>query len=375
MKPQRKVVIFRRNYLPVSETFVSDHIRHLRAFAPLVVCEHEMPAAHRTPHQPLVIGEGRLSRWLFTRWGLSSRFDALLRDHQPDLVHAHFLTDAAALLPFMERNKLPFVVTAHGYDAATYDEHLGAFEDGRWLLARRNRLIRRVDKVICVSEFIRQELLKRGFPAEKLVVCHLGIELDAFPVAAADANARRGVFSVGRLVEKKGMHLLVQAYAALPEPLRAQHPLRIIGDGPLRGALQDLAGQLNVDVQFLGSQPRTEVLRELGSAAVFCLASRRAANGDAEGMPIAIMESLASGSPTCIFDDQPMAPILRAAGAGLLPEAGNVQALADSLERALTDAGERERLAVVGRQVVEQHFDLGRNVAALEGHYESVARS
>lgn len=370
--PTRKVLVFRSDYLPVSETFVSDHLRHLKSFTPLVVCERDLPAQHRTTHHPLPVGQGRLGRWLFRRWGRSVALDRLIRSERPDLVHVHFLTDAAVLLPYMERNRLPLVVTAHGYDAATYDEHLATFPEGQRLLACRERLIQRVDKVICVSAFIRDELLKRGFPAAKLVVGHLGIDIDAFP-KPQDTAQRSGVLSVGRLVEKKGMHLLIEAYAQLPASLREQHPLRIVGDGPLRAALQQQAQTLGVQPEFLGSQPRSAVLQLLQSNALFCLASVRAASGDAEGMPIAIMEALASGIPACIFDDQPMAPILLEAQAGLLPAAGNVEALAHSLHTALADAASREQLARAGNSVVREHFDLVRNVHALEALYESVA--
>lgn len=369
----RKVLVFRSDYLPVSETFISDHLRHLHRFEPVVVAERDTPASHRTAHQPLVVGQGRLGRFLFRHWGYAPTLNRLIELERPSLVHVHFLTDAASLLPFMERNRLPMVVTAHGYDAATHDEHLATFMEGRRLLARRERLIRRVDKVICVSAFIRDELLKRGFPASKLQVCHLGIDLSAYPSPSQPAAARQGVMSVGRLVEKKGMALLIAAYAKLPAPLRAQHPLRIVGDGPLREQLQQQAQSLGVQPEFLGAQPRAVVLDLLKQSAIFCLASVRASTGDAEGMPIAIMEALASGAPTVIFDDQPMAPLLREASGGLLPLAGSVDSLAEALQRALESDALRDDLARAGLQVVREHFDLIRNVRALEDIYASVA--
>lgn len=372
--PPRKVLVFRTNYLPVSETFVSDHLRNLKRHEPLVVCVNEHAANHRTAHRPLVLGKNRISRWLFRHWGVAPALPKLVRRETPALVHAHFLTDAAAVLPFMERHPtLPFVVTAHGYDAASYDEHLATFDEGRCLLARRERLIQRVDRVLCVSDFIRDELLQRGFPAAKLQVCHLGIDLSTFPSAPPAASQRSGILTVGRLVEKKGMHLLIDAYARLPASLRQQHPLRIIGDGPLRDQLQQQAAQQGVQPEFLGARPRTTVLNLLQQSAVFCLASRRASSGDAEGMPIAIMEALASGTPACIFDDQPMVSLLREARAGLLPAAGDPQALAQSLGTALGDTAERDRLATIGASVVREHFDLIRNVHALETVYENVA--
>lgn len=234
--PRPKVLIFRSDYLPVSETFISDHLRSLRRYGPLVVCQRDLPANHRTAHPVQQVGHGRLARPLFENLGWAPALSRLIQREQPALVHAHFLTDAAKLLPFMARNRLPFIVTAHGFDATTYDEHLAAFPDGARLLQRRAALIQRVDKILCVSQFIKDELLARGYPAHKLTVSHLGIELGAFTDPGLPAPQRQGILAVGRLVEKKGTHLLIDAWARLPAAVRAEHPLLLIGDGPLRQA-------------------------------------------------------------------------------------------------------------------------------------------
>ncbi|OYT85599.1 MAG: glycosyl transferase [Burkholderiales bacterium PBB6] len=367
-----KVLIFRSDYLPVSETFVSDHLRTLKRYEPLVVCQRDMPVNHRTSHPVLQVGQGRIGRRLFENFGWAPALSALIKREKPELVHAHFLTDAAKLLPFMAGNDLPFIVTAHGFDATTYDEHLAKFPDGERLLRRRQKLIERVDKILCVSQFIKDEMVARGYPEKKLVVSHLGIDLSAFPEVKQATSARKGVLAVGRLVEKKGTHLLIAAWAKLPEKLREAHPLLLIGDGPLRASLEQQAKELGVTPTFLGSQARSEVMAQLSQAAIFCLPSIRALTGDAEGMPIAIMEALAAATPVCIFDDQPMAEMLAAAEAGSLPKAGDVSELAKELEFLLGSSASREEYSKAGRTFVNLNFNLKTNVAELERVYDQV---
>lgn len=368
----KTVLIFRSDYLPVSETFISDHLRSLSQYVPLVACEKDTPATHRIALTPTVIAKTWLERKLFQFLGWSRAFDQILAKNRPDLVHAHFLTDAVKILPLMERNSLPFVVTAHGYDATIYDSDLASFPEGALLLKRRARLIKRVDKILCVSEFIRNELLKRGYPAAKLVVSHLGVDLSALDRRTTSAADARGILFVGRLVEKKGARYLIEAYSKLTDATRAKHPLKIVGDGPLRNELERLATTLNVLVEFLGAQPRSVVVDQLRRAAVFVLPSVRADNGDAEGMPIAIMEALAMGVPVCIFNDQPMASLLTEKRAGVLAMPSDAGDLAIQIETLLANTTHADAICDAGRSLVEETFNLFTNTRKLEAVYDSV---
>lgn len=372
---QKKVLVFRSDYLPVSETFISDHLRSLARYLPLVVCERDMPAKHRVAVIPQAIAQGWLQKKLFKYFGISSVFNKIIVKEQPDIVHAHFLTDAAKILPLMERTKIPFVVTAHGYDATMYDEHLKTFTEGRLLLERRTRLIKRVDKIICVSEFIKEELKLKGYPAEKLVVAYLGVDLTMLPPRNVAPDKTKGILTVGRLVEKKGTRYLIEAYARLPAALRMAHQLQIIGDGPLRAELELLARSLNVSPLFLGAQPRATVIEHLKSASLFVLPSIRADNGDAEGMPIAIMEALATGVPICIFDDQPMAPLLKVKNAGLLASPRDANHLSVQIEGLLSDPHRASQVASDGQQLAKECFDLFANTKNLESIYDVVCAS
>jgi glycosyltransferase involved in cell wall biosynthesis len=372
---KKKVLVFKADYLNLSETFISDHLRSLKRYEPLVACRTDMPAAHRIAVKPMRVANGWFEDITYRLLGHTKTFGNYLKAQQPDLVHAHFLTDAVKILPQMERNTLPFVVTAHGFDATVYDKDLMRSGNGLLLLRRRKRLMARVTKILCVSDFIRDEMLKRGYPAAKLQVAHLGVDLSTLARREIKAAQAKGILYVGRLVEKKGTRFLIESYAKLPAHLQQQHPLTIIGDGPERAALEALAKDLNVAPVFMGPQPRSTVVDKLRAASIFVLPSIRAANGDAEGMPIAIMESLAIGVPVCIFDDQPLAQTLKARTAGVLAAAKDTTDLSAQMATVLANPAQADLISDNGRVLVEETFDLFKNTEQLEGIYDAVSHT
>lgn len=371
----KKVLIYRSSYLPISETFISDHIKNLKQYTPVVLCEHEIAANHKAEIQPYKLYQTKVGKKIYEYFGYSQAFNQVLKREQPDIIHAHFLTDAAKILPLIEKVDVPFVVTAHGYDASIYDEYMAQSPEGKLLLNRRDRVIKRVDKVFCVSELIKNELLKKGFPESKLEISYLGIDINKLGVSVIDQPSKKGILFVGRLVEKKGAEYLLKAYAKLPVALQNIHPLDIVGDGPLMPSLQQLAKDLQIRPNFHGALPRSEVLKKLQTTALFVLPSVRAGNGDSEGMPIAIMEAQAFKVPVCIFDDQPTAPLLLQYEAGSLAKSKDVNDMALKISQLLTDAPLAERYINNGFKLFREKFDLFKNVGYLEESYDRVCQS
>lgn len=168
----------------------------------------------------------------------------------------------------------------------------------------------------------------------------------------AGAELPRGpyVVAMGRLTEEKGFDRLIEAFSQVA----AGHPdwqLQILGAGPLRAPLEDLARLRNVQqrVNFAGWHPDPQPI--LQRAALFVLASRW------EGFPNALLEAMACGLPAISFDcDSGPREIIRHEVDGLLVPPGDVRALAAALDRLMGDEPLRRRLGAAARQVV-QRFD------------------
>jgi glycosyltransferase involved in cell wall biosynthesis len=370
----RSVLIYRKRYLSISETFVADHILNLRRWRPVPVYEDRVEggiAVEGYPGQPIFAGDaGMLDRGRLLYLGRNRELEALVERERPSLIHGHFLPNTARLAAFAQRLGLPLVVTAHGYDATIWPK--APRSPGQYL---RRSMLRRLSAgaaaIVCVSDFIRGELESRGYPPGKLHVIPLGLRVDAFR-PGPDVAARRGVAFAGRLVEKKGVDLLIEAWGQLPAALRGV-PLTIVGDGPRRQRLEARAAELGVPAKFLGAQPRDQVLAVMRQARVFAFPSIRAASGDAEGMGIVAMEAQALGTPVAAFDGCTGPEVIADGRSGLLARAGDPADLARALARILTDDDLARRLSAEGPKVVRERFDLARSIARLEDLYDSVA--
>ena len=368
------VLVFRSRFLPVSETFISDHIWGLQVWRPVIgYCEDlgEAVSGAQAPSVKIPKGwRGRVSEFL-ADLGFENDLDRFIRATRPSLIHAHFLHEGLRMLGASRRHGLPLIVTAHGNDATLTRTARARTRAGRRYLRLEPRLKRGVSKVVCVSDFIREVLIGEGWPAETLISLPLGVDLTEIRPEPHD-RARSGVLHVGRLVEKKGARHLIRAMALLPEGLR-DTPLTVIGDGPLRPELEGLAKALGVRATFLGARPREEGLAWMGRAAVLVLSSIRAPDGDAEGLPIVVMEAQARGCPVIMFDVASASTAIADGVSGLLARDGDEADLAAKLELVLGDKAAARRLGESGPAIAAQRFDQRINTARLETLYDEVA--
>lgn len=314
---------------------------------------------------------GRLTRLRARLTGRYRALDAVMPPENGEtLLHAHFLQDGASILPMALRRNLPLVVTAHGYDATVTAREHARRSEGLWYLALKPFLARRARGIVCVSEWIRQCLLEAGYPPEKLRVIRLGIDLARLP-APPVPERRHGALFVGRLVEKKGVAYLLDAWAALPPPLRAER-LTVIGDGPLMPALIARAKRLGLSVDFRGAQPREAVFRAMAEHRLFVMPSIRAANGDSEGLPIVLMEAQAMEMAVVAFDEGPMREAIKPCRSGLLARTRDSEDMAAMIARLLAAPGLAEAMGRAGRAHVRDTFDIRASTAALEDYYDEI---
>lgn len=353
------VTIWREQVLPDSETFIANQMRAMRRWTPLLSGVTSWPNSLGVKPQFVVRADGgspavRADRWLYRRWRTSPRLQRQLARSR--VVHAHFGPDGVRVARAARLARRPLVVTFHGYDATIPAAQLGI--DYAPLFQSAARLV-------AVSQFIRTCLTERGAPEEKVTVVPLGI-----PVPADEpAPERRGVLFVGRLVEKKGCADLLSAVAGLDRP----PPVEIIGDGPLRGDLERLAGDLRVPVRFRGSCPPAEVAGAMRRSAALCAPSRTASNGDREGLPIALLEAAAHRLPVVSYGAGGILEAVADGETGLLVPEGDVAGLARGLAAVLADPDLAARLGAAGRRRIETTFDIAICTPRLEALYDELS--
>jgi colanic acid/amylovoran biosynthesis glycosyltransferase len=298
----------------------------------------------------------------------------VLRPFDVGLIHAHFGVDAVYAERVATRLDVPLVTTFHGFDITT--RRINMLKSGKpsWAnyLLHRGALARNGALFLCVSKFIRQQVLAQGFPESRTRLHYIGVDTAQIvpPAVRADQPI---VLHVGRLVEKKGADDLIRAFAMLPKR-HADAWLVIIGDGPLRDDLMRRAQTVGVEkrVVFMGARSQEEVLRMMTEAALLCQPSVTAKSGDAEGLGMVLLEAAASGIPVVGTHSGGIPEVVVDGETGLLVKEHDVTALAHCLTDLLDSSIIRRRMGQAARRHVEANFDVVRQSAMLADLYKEL---
>ena len=376
-----KVLVFRSVALARSETFIRTQLLALRRWQGVLVAERAaedgmaldgLPLCWLSPRVPLKLRQlrRRVPGWRDTPWAADV---ALLRAQNARLLHVHFGTDALEAAPLARVLGLPMLVTLHGFDVNIAPAWWQSGAGGRLMRSYPERLRHIAQQAgvgfVAVSQAVRESAITFGLPAARISVSPIGVDLQRIqpgPVPLA-ARAKR-VLYVGRLVEKKGADLLLQALA---DPRLAGIEAVLVGQGPLLHSLQALAQAQRLNVRFLGAQPHAAVLAEMAQARVYCLPSITAANGDAEGLNTTVMEAQAAGLPVVTSARASTTEGMIDGVTGIAFGEGDVAALVVALQRVLNDAALAQKMGHAGRRFVAEHFDVLRCAQQLETLYDA----
>ncbi len=308
----------------------------------------EHPLRHRI-HAPVRIIEapGGFSFAVF------QAVKAHLEQGRYDILHTHdYKSD---LFGFLLRKKVHWVSTMHGWTSS--DAKVRLYE-------KLDRLVLpSAHGVAAVSLELFDQLGQMGVKQERAVYLPNAIDCDAF--APADRRESRGrcrIATVARLSSEKAIQVLVEALAALPETVH----LSIIGDGPLRQPLQQLAAELAIDnrIDFLGV--RNDIPALLAQTDIFVLPSLR------EGTPMALLEAMAAGCAPVASAVGNIPHIIQEGVNGLLIAPGDVTSLIAALSKLVTNQAWRSSLGEAARTFVRQHYSLPRLGEQLFAFYSNL---
>ncbi len=359
------ILVYRDRIVPRSEVhFLRRLYLGFERLRPVWIGRHRGDGLNELAAEPLLLGRdgllGGLDRGRLKLWGALPPVPDL-RALEPRLVHAHFGRGGALALPIARALGLPLVVHYHGGDA-TKDKHYRRGVVPTIYQQRLTALQREAALFICVSDFIRDRLLARGFPAEKLLVHRYGIEMDDGDRADA-ANAPYLLFA-GRFVEKKGIGTLIEAMHRLAAA-GTRMRVMLVGDGPLAGELRRAAAGLP-QVEFPGWVPNPELRRLMRGARAVCVPSIEAAGGDAEGLPNVVLEAMASGAPVVATYHAGIGEAVDDGRTGMLVPQGDAAALAAALARLIDDPAAARAMGEAARQRARESFDATTQSRRLE---------
>ncbi len=275
--------------------------------------------------------------------------------------------------PLAKALRVPLVVTFHGYEATMRDEYAArSFYLHRRYLRRRAELARDGALFVAVSRFIRDRLVTQGFPADRTVTQHIGIDVDQFLPDPAVERANIVLF-VGRFDVLKGGEFAIRAMAEVGRAV-PDTELVLIGDGPARAALEALAAQLGLRCRFLGFQPQAAIKAWLNRARILCVPSITIETGQAEAFGLVFLEAQAMGVPVVSFASGGIPEAVAHGATGFLARERDWQALAGFMVRLLSEPGLWPAMSRAGQERVRSSFDLRSLTRGLEDLYRLALR-
>ena len=207
------------------------------------------------------------------------------------------------------------------------------------------RIVRRFDRFVVLT---REDAGYWGALPNLQVIPNAALQL---PDARHDDTSRR-VIAVGRLDYQKGFDRLLQAWALLPEDLRADWRLDIFGQGEWEPMLRQMTADLGITGSARINRPTTQIFQEYAASAFLAMSSHY------EGFPMVLIEAMACGAPGVCFDFK-CGPkdIIRDGENGLIVPEGDIPALARAMERLMRDEGLRTRMSARAREVTETYSE------------------
>jgi glycosyltransferase involved in cell wall biosynthesis len=280
-------------------------------------------------------------------------------------IHCHFAHAPTTIGMYAAMQlKVSFSFTGHAND----------------LFQRRALLKKKLERsafVNCISNWHR-EFYRSIEPGNNAVypLVRCGVDTASWtgqPHAAGDGRFR--ILTVCRLVEKKGVDLLLRGLAAW-KPENVDWSLTIAGDGPQRVELERLSQVLGVAprVEFLGAVDNAKVRELLQSASAFALACRTDSAGDRDGIPVVLMEAMACGVPVISGDLPAIRELVEPEVTGLLVKSDDVSEWAAAMNKLLENPDLRHSMIAAGLARVQGEFDLAGNVTKLQGLFEQTVR-
>ena len=227
---------------------------------------------------------------------------------------------------------------------------------GAWVLRASTR-------VVCLTQSDAAEVANLGVTRRNIAVIPSAVDPSRYKPGGV---TRTSIIWVGRLVAEKGLDTLIEAVSKMRKPSSLR--VVIVGDGPKRNELVALAQKRNLSGRFtfMFNAARDEIAGLLSEAAVFVLPSLR------EGLPLALLEAMASAKLVVASDLPSIREILGDAGLYFAP--GNPEELAERLEKATEDSHLRQEKGRMACEIVEKRFSWYTVLPRLDELYAEVMR-
>ncbi len=288
---------------------------------------------------------------------------AIARIRSGDVVHAHWWVPGGVSAWLARIARAPrYIITLHGTDVAI-------LEHSRVSRALARRVLKSAAAVTAVSTYVAESAAAVvGLDPEDILVQPMPADVGRFTRTSAGGG---GVVTVGRLVSQKRIDVVLEAMARLKEIDGKAVPLTVIGDGPLRGPLEEHTERLGLTghTRFLGEVEPAKLVDAIGDADVFAFPAV------GEGLGLAAAEALVLGIPVVASrDGGGVIDIVPPTGAGRIVAPGDARQMAQAIDELLRDPTSKQLAAQAGK-LLRERLDPDRVAGEFEAVYQRVVAS
>ncbi|MFX1514564.1 MAG: glycosyltransferase [Promethearchaeota archaeon] len=320
---------------------------------------------------PALLQTSNFHRMMLLPYLLSAFLNLQARVHNADIIHSQW-GFPSGLIASRVRTKKPHVISVHGVEV---------------LLARKMWFMRtplvntfqKADLIITNSHFTTQQLFSLGKIDTPVKIIPSGVDTAIFkPYSVRDAQERLNlpdrptILFVGRLIERKGVHILIKALEQVHKQIE-DVLLLIVNDGPEKGRLLGLTEKLDLkdNVKFCGRVPHTQLPDYYNACDIFVNPSIIDKVGDTEGLGVSILEAMASGKPAVVSKVGGITTILRYKGAVGVPPA-KPEVLASKIIELLEDPLQRKHIGDNAVKTIKENFSWPILAQKFEQAYKSL---
>lgn len=259
-----------------------------------------------------------------------------------DAIHANWLIPQGIIQGIFGA---PYILTGLGGDVTSLNES--------FIRKLKKNAVDKAKSITVVSEDLKKSL-EKNYQAQNVQVIPMGCSLEKFSPANKIENFfsqkdKKVILFVGRLVEKKGASYIIEAMR------KVEAKLIIVGDGPERQQLEQLAKETKADIEFVGPKNKQELAKMYASCDVFCIPSVVAKDGDKEGLPVALIEAMASGAPVVGTHVGGIGEILVDGENGYIVREKDSEELVDKLNQILKNDDLRNQMKKNARTKAEKY--------------------
>jgi glycosyltransferase involved in cell wall biosynthesis len=309
------------------------------------------------------------------RWRKATK--RLITETLPDIVHAHWLIPGGYVAAkALGKRKLPLYVSMHGTDVFLIKKR-------KIVRTIANKILRRSHGVHFVSHALQESISgsssRVARDSDLILPMVFGLDDFADLRKPEQKDEKTGGFLfVGRLLEVKGVDVLIRSFAQLREDLAIEQPsghenwhLDIIGDGRQRQSLEELVKELQMGemIRFHGSLAREKLIEKYHNANALILPSRTTASGEQEGLGVVLLEAMSAGVPVIGTDCGGIPEIIQDESTGLLVRQNDVNSLSRAMLRLQVDSVLREKLVAAGDELIQSRYNGEAMVEAIKKWY------